>query len=107
MNPYIPPPSIRSIPTKAIDGPILVRRSRPTRPLQWGIIAPPFSAVPASVSKICLVRLDGNNYSVAARAVGRPVEIHAYADRIVLRQDGEIVAKLARRFGWDQTFYDP
>ncbi len=25
------------------DGPILVRRSRTARPLQWGIIAPPFS----------------------------------------------------------------
>jgi hypothetical protein len=39
-----PPPSIRSILTKAIDGPILVRRrNRTNRPLQWGIIAPPFS----------------------------------------------------------------
>ena len=39
-----PPPSIRSILTKAIDGPILVRRrNRPNRPLHWGIIAPPFS----------------------------------------------------------------
>ncbi len=34
----------------------------------------------------------------AARAVGRPVEVHAYADRIVIRQDGEIVAEHARRF---------
>jgi hypothetical protein len=40
-----PPPSIRSILTKAIDGPILVRRrNRTNRPLQWGIIAPPFSS---------------------------------------------------------------
>ena len=41
-----PPPSIRSILTKAIDGPILVRRrNRTNRPLHWGIIAPPFSHV--------------------------------------------------------------
>ncbi len=40
-----------------------------------------FHAVPASVSKTCLVRFDNNKYSVAASAVGRPVEIHAYADR--------------------------
>ena len=41
-----PPPSIRSILTKAIDGPILVRRrNRTNRPLHWGIIAPPFSPV--------------------------------------------------------------
>jgi hypothetical protein len=66
-----------------------------------------FHAVPASVSKTCLVRFDSNKYSVAARAVGRPVEVYAYADRIVIRQDGEIVAEHARRFGRDQTFYDP
>ena len=66
-----------------------------------------FHAVPASVSKTCLVRFDSNKYSVAARAVGRPVEVHAYADRIVIRQDGEIVAEHARRFGRDQTVYDP
>src|SRR5216684_6171857 len=39
-----------------------------------------FHAVPASVSKTCLVRFDNNKYSVAASAVGRPVEVHAYAD---------------------------
>jgi transposase len=66
-----------------------------------------FHATPAAVSKTCLVRFDGNKYSVAARAVGRPVEVHAYADRIVIRQDGEIVAEHARRFGRDQTIYDP
>ena len=66
-----------------------------------------FHAVPASVSKTCLVRFDSNKYSVAARAVGCPVEVHAYADRIVIRQDGEIVAEHARRFGRDQTVYDP
>ena len=34
-----PPPSIRSILTKAIDGPILVRRrNRTNRPLHWGIM---------------------------------------------------------------------
>ena len=46
-----------------------------------------FHAVPASVSKTCLVRFDNNRYSVAANAVGRPVEIRAYAERIELRQD--------------------
>jgi transposase len=66
-----------------------------------------FHAVPAAVSKTCLVRFDGNKYSVAARAVGRPVEVYAYADRIVIRQDGEVVGEHARRFGRDQTFYDP
>lgn len=45
-----------------------------------------FHAVTASVSKTLLVRLDHNKYSVAARALGRPVEVHASADRIVIRQ---------------------
>ena len=52
-----------------------------------------FHALPASVSKTCLVRFDNNKYSVSASAVGRPVEIHAYADRIVIRQDGRIVGR--------------
>ncbi len=52
-----------------------------------------FHALPASVSKTCLVRFDNNKYSVSASAVGRPVDIHAYADRIVIRQDGRVVAE--------------
>jgi transposase len=66
-----------------------------------------FHAVPASVSKTCLVRFDNNKYSVAASAVGRPIEVQAYADRIVIRQDGRIVAEHPRSFGRGETVYDP
>ena len=66
-----------------------------------------FHAVPAAVSKTCLVRFDNNKYSVMASAVGRPVEVHAYADRIVIRQDGRIVAEHPRSFGRGDTVYDP
>src|ERR1700759_5087213 len=66
-----------------------------------------FHAVPASVSKTCLVRFDNNKYSVAASAVGRPVEVQAYADRIIIRQDGRIVAEHPRSFGRGETTYDP
>jgi transposase len=66
-----------------------------------------FHAVPASVSKTCLVRFDNNKYSVAASAVGRPVEVHAYADRIVIRQDGRIVGEHQRSFARGATVYDP
>ncbi len=55
-----------------------------------------FHALPASVSKTCLVRFDTNKGPVNAKAVGRPVEIHAYADRIVIRQDGVVVGEHAR-----------
>ncbi len=66
-----------------------------------------FHAQTASVSRTCLVRFDNNKYSVAARAVGRPVEIRAYAERIELRQDGAVVGEHRRSFGRDQTMYDP
>jgi hypothetical protein len=66
-----------------------------------------FHAVPASVSKTYLVRFDNNKYSVSASAIGRPVEIRAYADRIELRQAGRIVGEHRRCFGRDQTVYDP
>jgi hypothetical protein len=66
-----------------------------------------FHATQAAVSKTCLVRFDNNKYSVASHAVGRPVEIQAFADRIVIRQDGTIVGQHARSFGRNQTIYDP
>jgi transposase len=66
-----------------------------------------FHAMQASVSKTCLVRFDNNKYSVTASAVGRPVEVHAYADRIVIRQDGRIVGEHPRSFGRGDTRYDP
>jgi hypothetical protein len=52
-----------------------------------------FHAVPASVSKTCLVRFDKNRYSVNARAVGRPVEVRAYAEQVEFWQDGQVVGK--------------
>jgi DNA replication protein DnaC len=63
--------------------------------------------LPASVSTTCLVRFDNNKYSVNASAVGRSVEIHAYADRIVIRHDGRAVAEHARHHGRGETIYDP
>jgi hypothetical protein len=53
-----------------------------------------------------LVQFDDHKYSVKASAVGRPVEIHAYADRIIVRQDGMIVGEHRRRFGRDETSYN-
>jgi hypothetical protein len=66
-----------------------------------------FHEAHASVSKTCLVRFDNNRYSVNASAIGRPVEIHAYAERIVVRQNGRVVAEHARVFGRGATIFDP
>jgi transposase len=66
-----------------------------------------FHALPASVSKTCLVRFDHNKYSVNASAVGWPVDIHAYAERVVIRQNGQVVADHARCYGRGETIYNP
>ena len=66
-----------------------------------------FHATEVSVSKTCLVRFDNNHYSVAARAVGRTVDVRAYADRIVIRQDGETVAEHPRSFGRGEIACNP
>lgn len=66
-----------------------------------------FHCVPASVSKTCTVRFDNNKYLVLSKAVGRPVEVHAYADRIVIRQDGVNVGEHQRSFGRGDTVYNP
>ena len=66
-----------------------------------------FHSVPAAVSKTCLVRFDNNKYSVMASAVGRPVEIRAYAERIEIRQDGRLVGDHPRCFGRGRSIFDP
>src|SRR5690606_19645301 len=40
-------------------------------------------------------------------AVGRPVEIRAYAERVEVWQDGKIVGRHDRAFGRDKAIYDP
>lgn len=35
------------------------------------------------------------------------MEVHAYAERVVIRQAGEVVGEHARRFGRDHLVYDP
>ena len=58
-------------------------------------------------SSTCLVSFDRNRYSVNAVAARRPVQLRAYADRIVVRHDGQVVAEHARQFGRDRTVFDP
>jgi hypothetical protein len=52
-----------------------------------------FHETDVSVSKTSLVRFDRNRYSVANKAVGQTVQVHAYADRILIRLGGEVVAR--------------
>src|SRR5271165_3391289 len=76
-----------------------------------GILRPVGSAIRAvcATSAVCPIywwQNNNNKYSVSAGAVGRPVEIHAYADRIVVRQDGRIVAEHRRSYSRGETIYD-
>ena len=66
-----------------------------------------FREVEAVASATCLVAFDRNRYSVAASAARRPVQVRAYADRVVVRHDGRVVAEHARQFGRDRTAFDP
>ena len=66
-----------------------------------------YRSTPASVSKTCLVRVDNNKYSVMATAVGRPVDVYAYADRIVLKQNGAIVGEHPRSFARNHVECNP
>jgi hypothetical protein len=61
----------------------------------------------AKVSPTALVCFDRNRYSVHASEVGKPVAVRAYADRVVLVSDGEVVGDHPRQFGRDRTVYDP
>jgi transposase len=55
----------------------------------------------------CLVSFDRNRYSVMASAARQVVQVRAYADRIVIRHAGKVVAEHARMFGRNQTVLDP
>lgn len=60
-----------------------------------------------AVTGTCLISFDRNRYSVMAKAVRRTVQVRAYADRIVVRCQGEVVAEHPRFFGRDRTVYNP
>jgi len=66
-----------------------------------------YAETTVAVSKTCLVSFERNRYSVSAEAVGRPVQVRAYADRVVMLQDGAVVGEHARVFSRDRTVYDP
>jgi len=61
----------------------------------------------AKVSSTALVAFDRNSYSVHVSAVGNPVTVRAYADRLTFVQDGRTVGFHRRRFGRGEVFFDP
>ena len=61
----------------------------------------------AKVSSTALVTFDRNSYSVHVSAVGNPVTVRAFADRLTFVQDGRTVGFHLRRFCRGEVFYDP
>jgi len=60
----------------------------------------------ARVSSMSLISFDRNRYSVNASAVGKTVAVRAYADRVIMVQDGEVVGVHRRHLGRDKVIYD-
>ena len=61
----------------------------------------------ARVSSQLLVSFDRNRYSVNAMAVGKTVEVRAYANRIIVVMNGTTVGAHKRHLGRDKVIYDP
>lgn len=65
-----------------------------------------YRELPVRVSTTALVSYDRNRYSVNASACGRTVMLRAYADRIVIVHEGEVIGEHRRQFGRDKVVYD-
>jgi len=59
------------------------------------------------VSSTALVHYDRNRYSVDCRWAGKTVSVRAYAERIVMVADGQVVGEHARSFERERTYFDP
>ncbi|MBF0554404.1 MAG: IS21 family transposase [Nitrospirae bacterium] len=66
-----------------------------------------YKEIPARVTTTALVSYDNNRYSVEAFAVGRTAMIRAYAQRIVIVKDGEVIGEHKRQFGRNKVIYNP
>ena len=62
---------------------------------------------PARVSPSSLVIFDRNRYSVECNHVGQSVQLRAYAERIVIVRDAQVIGDHLRQFGRGKTVFDP
>jgi len=72
--------------------------------------ASPFDGYLGNASRVnsqLLVSFDRNRYSVNAMAVGKAVEVRAYANRVIIVMDGTTVGVHKRHLGRDRIIYDP
>jgi len=70
----------------------------------------PFDGYKESVVRVSsqlLISFDRNRYSVNAMAVGKTVQVRAYANRIIMVMNGITVGVHKRHLGRDKVIYDP
>ena len=79
------------------------------RPALLGLPTPydGFAEREVRVSSTALVHYDRNRYSVDCRWAGKTVSVRAYAERIVMVADGQVVSEHRRSFERERTFFDP
>src|SRR6056297_3499664 len=59
------------------------------------------------VRSTCLVQYDSNRYSVPSEHAGHHVSLRAYADRIVVVADNELIAEHKRYFTRNISYFEP
>jgi hypothetical protein len=66
-----------------------------------------YKECPVRVSATALTAYDNNRYSVDARAAGKNVMLRAYANRVVIMQDDQMIGDHQRMFDRNQVSYNP
>lgn len=66
-----------------------------------------YQEVTTRVSLQLLINFDRNHYSVNAMAVGKSVQVRAYASHVTMVLNGTVVGVHKRHLGRDKAIYDP
>jgi transposase len=66
-----------------------------------------YQEVTTRVSLQLLINFDRNHYSVNAMAVGKSVQVRAYASHVIMVLNGAVVGTHKRHLGRDKAIYDP
>ncbi len=72
--------------------------------------ASPFDGYQETTTRVSLqllINFDRNHYSVNAMAVGKSVQVRAYANHVIMVLNGTVVGIHKRHFGRDKAIYDP
>jgi len=59
------------------------------------------------VSSTCIVTFDRNRYSVDCRYAHHPVNLRAYARKIIITTKDKVIGEHVRQFGRDKTMFTP